>query len=120
MLTKIVVFIMSLVLSITSALGLNFSAPAEEAAEVKNVIILIGDGMGFNHLYATEKVHGVDLEILNRFQYYGEQMTRSASSPVTDSAAGGTALATGGRTMVFIPQILSVQLLFPHQLQKLQ
>lgn len=99
MFTKLVVFIMSLVISLTSALGLNFTAPEEEAAEVKNVIILIGDGMGFNHLHATEKVHGVDLSILNRFEYYGGQMTRSASSPVTDSAAGGTALATGTRTM---------------------
>lgn len=99
MLTKIIVAIMSLVLMISSAFGLEFTAPEEEASEVKNVIILIGDGMGFNHLHATEKVHGVDLSILNRFEYYGEQMTRSASSPVTDSAAGGTALATGGRTM---------------------
>lgn len=99
MFTKIVVLIMSLVITLTNMLGLNFVAPEEEAAEVKNVIILIGDGMGFNHLYATEKVHGVELSILNRFEYYGSQMTRSASSPVTDSAAGGTALATGGRTM---------------------
>lgn len=99
MFTKIVVLIMSFVVTFTTAFGLNFAAPAEEAEDVKNVIILIGDGMGFNHLYATEKVHGVELEILNRFEYYGEQRTRSASSPVTDSAAGGTALATGGRTM---------------------
>ena len=54
MFTKLVVLIMSLVISLTSALGLNFTAPEEEAAEVKNVIILIGDGMGFNHLHATE------------------------------------------------------------------
>ncbi len=99
MFTKIVVLIMSLVVTLTTALGLNFVAPEEEANEVKNVIILIGDGMGFNHLNATEKVHGTELSIFNRFQYYGEQMTRSASSPITDSAAGGTALATGSRTM---------------------
>lgn len=99
MFTKLVILIMSLVISLTNMMGLNFTAPEEEAAEVKNVIILIGDGMGFNHLNATEKVHGVDLSIFNRFEYYGEQMTRSASSPVTDSAAGGTALSTGSRTM---------------------
>lgn len=99
MFTKLVILIMSLVISLTNMMGLNFTAPAEEAAEVKNVIILIGDGMGFNHLNSTEKVHGVDLSIYNRFEYYGEQMTRSASSLVTDSAAGGTALAVGTRTM---------------------
>lgn len=99
MFTKIIVLIMSLVVTLTTTFGLNFIAPADEAEDVKNVIILIGDGMGFNHLNATEKVHGVDLSIFNRFEYYGEQMTRSASSPVTDSAAGGSALATGTRTM---------------------
>ena len=99
MFAKIVVLIMSFVLTFASTFGLGFTAPAEEAEDVKNVIILIGDGMGFNHLNSTEKVHGVDLSILNRFQYYGEQTTYSSSSPVTDSAAGGTALATGGKTI---------------------
>ena len=96
---KIVILIMSLVLTLTNTLGLNFVAPADEADDVKNVIILIGDGMGFNHLNSTEKVHGVDLSIYNRFEYYGEQTTRSASALVTDSAAGGTALAVGTKTI---------------------
>lgn len=99
MFAKIVVLIMSLVITISTTFGLNFVAPSEEAEEIKNVVILIGDGMGFNHLYSTEKVHGVELDILHRMEYYGEQKTRSASSLVTDSAAGGTALATGHRTM---------------------
>ncbi len=99
MFSKIVVLIMSLVIMLTNTLGLNFTAPAEEAEEVKNVIILIGDGMGFNHLHSTEKTHGVELQIFDRFEYYGEQMTRSASALVTDSAAGGTALAVGNRTI---------------------
>ncbi len=96
---KIVILIMSLVMTLTNTLGLNFVAPADEADDVKNVIILIGDGMGFNHLNSTEKVHGVDLSIYNRFEYYGEQTTRSASALVTDSAAGGTALAVGTKTI---------------------
>ncbi len=99
MFTKIIVSIMSFVIMFSSFFGLNFVAPADEAEEVKNVIIMIGDGMGFNHLYATEKVHGVELQMLDRMEYYGSQKTASASALVTDSAAGGTALATGGRTM---------------------
>ncbi len=99
MLAKIVVLIMSIVIAFSTTFGLNFTAPAEEAAEVKNVIIMIGDGMGFNHLYSTEKVYGVELQMLNRMEYYGEQKTRSADDDVTDSAAGGTALAVGTRTM---------------------
>ncbi len=99
MFTKIIVAIMSFVVMFSSFFGLNFIAPSDEAEEVKNVIIMIGDGMGFNHLYATEYTHGVKLQMLNRMEYYGSQQTASSSSPVTDSAAGGTALATGGRTI---------------------
>lgn len=101
---RIITFLMSFSLAMGTFVG-SFKKPTTESSDyyrndkIKNVIYLIGDGMGFNHLHATEKVHGVDLSIFNRFQYYGEQMTRSASSIVTDSAAGGTALATGGRTM---------------------
>ena len=90
---RVTAFFMSIFLFIASLFGIPYEK------KVQNVILLIGDGMGFNHLNATEKVHGVELSIFNRFQYYGEQMTRSASSPITDSAAGGTALATGSRTM---------------------
>lgn len=99
MFTKLIVSIMSFVVMFSSMFGLNFIAPSDEAEDTRNVIIMIGDGMGFNHLYATEQVHGVELDILNRMEYYGAQQTASASSLVTDSAAGGTALATGGRTM---------------------
>lgn len=99
MFTKIIVSIMTFVAMFSSIFGLNFIAPADEAEETKNVIILIGDGMGFNHLYATEQTHDVKLQMFNRMEYYGAQHTRSSSSDVTDSAAGGTALATGGRTI---------------------
>ena len=99
MFAKIIVSIMSFVIMFSSFFGLNFIAPSDEAENTKNVIIMIGDGMGFNHLYATEKAHGVELQVLDRMEYYGSQKTASSSSPVTDSAAGGTALATGGRTI---------------------
>ena len=99
MFTKIIVSIMSFVVMFSSFFGLDFIAPSDEAENTKNVIIMIGDGMGFNHLYATEYTHGVQLQMLNRMEYYGAQQTACSSSPVTDSAAGGTALATGGRTI---------------------
>lgn len=97
--TQIVAFIMSIVITITSSLGLVFVAPAEDAAEIDNVIIMIGDGMGWNHLYSTQNKHNVKLEMLEKTDYHGFSKTRSASDFVTDSAAGGTALATGSRTM---------------------
>ncbi len=96
---KIVAFIMSLVITITSSLGLVFIAPVEEAEKIENVIIMIGDGMGWNHLYATQNKYNIKLDMLEKTDYHGFSRTRSASSLVTDSAAGGTALSTGGRTM---------------------
>jgi len=66
-------------------------------SNIKNVIYLIGDGMGFNHLEKTKNERNVELT-MDTFEFQGESMTRSYSSSVTDSAAGGTALSSGVRT----------------------
>jgi len=68
-----------------------------KAAEIKNIIYLIGDGMGFNHLEKTKLERNTKL-VIDSFVFIGESRTRSLSSSVTDSAAAGTALATGSRT----------------------
>ncbi len=65
--------------------------------DIQNVIYLIGDGMGPLHLEKTKDELGIELT-MDIFPYQGYSMTRSASNTVTDSAAGGTALATGTRT----------------------
>ena len=76
-----------------------------DLAEVKNVIFLIGDGMGFNTLRMAEQLSGEDLQVLdpdNNFggwDYIGASKTRSATNAVTDSAAGATALSCGVRTV---------------------
>ena len=61
--------------------------------EVKNVIIMIGDGMGENHLEWTKAELGVELE-MDKMPYQGYSKTDSLSG-LTDSAAGGTALSCG-------------------------
>ena len=65
--------------------------------EVKNVIYLIGDGMGFGAvtslLYTEDDKTGFE-----QAPVIGLSETSSANDYVTDSAAGGTALATGTRT----------------------
>lgn len=76
-------------------------APADlrtDFKECKNVIFLIGDGMGFNSLEKTKYDCNVKLKGFNAFPYKGESMTHSANDDVTDSAAGGTALATATKT----------------------
>lgn len=65
--------------------------------DIKNVIYLIGDGMGFYHLQKAKNERAIDLA-MDTFEIRGDSMTRSFSAAVTDSAAGGTALATGVRT----------------------
>lgn len=97
----------SLIMSLSMMFGTTFGlfVPATTTApedyldsNIKNVIYLIGDGMGFNHLEKAKNERNIDL-IMDTFDYQGESMTRSFSNAVTDSAAGGTALATGVRTL---------------------
>ncbi len=63
----------------------------------KNVILMIGDGMGISHLFAGMTANGGKL-FLQNFKSIGLCQTQSADNYVTDSAAGGTALATGKKT----------------------
>lgn len=62
----------------------------------KNVIFLIGDGMGLAHVTLTDFVFG-DLNMM-KMPYTGFASTYSNSNTITDSAAAGTALSTGFKT----------------------
>jgi len=62
----------------------------------KNIILFIGDGMGVSHITAAKIVNGhLNME---RFRVVGLLTTHSQTDLVTDSAAAGTALATGFKT----------------------
>lgn len=63
-------------------------------AQPKNVIFFIGDGMGENQIDTAAMYNGGALSF-EGFPYQGWLSTHSADSSVTDSAAAGTALATG-------------------------
>ncbi len=63
----------------------------------KNIILMIGDGMGTTHLFAAYTANGGTLNITN-MPYSGFATTQSADNYTTDSAAAGTALSTGKRT----------------------
>ncbi len=63
----------------------------------KNIILLIGDGMGVSEVYAGLTANGGSLE-LEKCTHYGFSKTHSSSSYVTDSGAAGTAISTGVRT----------------------
>lgn len=67
------------------------------AIRPKNVIFLIGDGMGMAQVYAAMVANGNKLEV-ERCKHVGFSKTYCANRFVTDSGAGGTALATGVKT----------------------
>lgn len=63
----------------------------------KNVVFIIGDGMGLAHIYAGMVNNGNQLQ-MERFKNIGFSKTYSANNFTTDSGAGGTALACGIKT----------------------
>ena len=68
-----------------------------------SVIFMIGDGMGENHIKMAEK-NGMPTFIARSFIATGKSITRSQSvidktADATDSAASGTAMATGYKTL---------------------
>lgn len=73
--------------------------------KAKYVFLIIGDGMGLNQINGTE-MYQAELEgnigfkplVFTQFPNVGLLRTHSASNGVTDSAAAGTALATGSKT----------------------
>ena len=74
------------------------SVKEPKGKKVKNIIFMIGDGMGLEQLSTAWIVNGRHMNITDNFSKVGLQWTYSASKLVTDSAAAGTALATGSKT----------------------
>jgi alkaline phosphatase len=64
---------------------------------VRNVILMIGDGMGLYHQYAAYTANKGNLTI-ERCQSVGLVKTFAANNYTTDSAAAGTAIACGEKT----------------------
>lgn len=63
----------------------------------KNIILLVGDGMGITQITAALYMNNNKLN-LERFSIIGLHKTHSGSHLVTDSAAGATAMACGVKT----------------------
>jgi len=99
---KVTASLMSAIISFGVSLGVYIPATTENAknyydSNIKNVIFLIGDEMGYNHLEKTKLERNVTLT-MDAFTIQGSSRTRSLTNDVTDSAAGGTALSCGIRT----------------------
>lgn len=102
---RLLLIIVAIILVITLAtaavlFALNYvdsGVYPESSARPKNVILLIGDGMGENHIEAGNIYRSNKLN-MERFAVIGEVMTRSLTPGATDSAAAATAMATGVKT----------------------
>lgn len=82
---------------IQTSFAQNQSDSTIPTTHAKNIILMIGDGMGIPQIYAAMAATSDNLNIL-RCKNTALVKTLSANDDVTDSAAAGTALATGSKT----------------------
>ena len=94
---------MKRIYSFIAAMLFVLAAMAE--GQAKYVFYFIGDGMGVNQINVTETYLaalkgriGIEPILMSEFPVVGLVNTYSATNGVTDSAAGGTALASGHKT----------------------
>ena len=92
----------ALLMVLSSWLPLNGQLEGEKAERPKNVILLIGDGMGISQVssaYYFKDEKDADREpSFSRFKYIGLAKTSSGREVVTQSPAAATAMATGYKT----------------------
>ena len=83
------------IISLSIIFAAAFSAKAQE---VKNIIYLIGDGMGLTSVSMMLIENNYEPTIFDKADNIALQKSYSLDNRVTDSAASGTALATGHKT----------------------
>jgi alkaline phosphatase len=102
--TTLLVGIIILILGFSACLE---KAIQEEAKSLKYMFLFIGDGMGLSQIHSAEIMEGAlnsdEIEIqklsFSKFPGTGIMTTFSSNSYITDSAAAGTAMASGKKTV---------------------
>ena len=84
--------------TLSTLAALLLSVAVVSAQEVKSIIYLIGDGMGLSSVSMMQVENGYSAIIFDKADNVALQKTYSADNRVTDSAASGTALASGYKT----------------------
>ena len=97
---KITILLLAVIVSIVYSTAPDFRTDAASSGNKgdlpRNIILFIGDGMGVSHITAAKTVMGrLQME---RFDLCGLVTTHPYGGFITDSAASGTALATGHKT----------------------
>ncbi len=83
--------------SSTKKVGVDYQAVVM-ADRPKNIILLIGDGMGVAQVSAHMYWQGVGTTVFEKFPVIGFHKSYSCDDLVTDSAAGATAFSCGKKT----------------------
>ena len=76
---------------------LTFSLTLQAQDKSTNIILMIGDGMGLTQISAGMYANN-NKTVLEEFTYVGLSKTYATGKLITDSAASGTAMATGVKT----------------------
>ncbi len=96
------IFFISFIGLISFSPKVEIEKPKPNKLKAKYVFLFIGDGMGMAHIYITNeylKLHKQPQLSFINFPYYAFTTTFCADSMrITDSAAAGTAIATGSKT----------------------
>lgn len=88
---------LAMILSCSTIFSQNSDSSPAQNDKARNIILMIGDGMGVAQIYAglTANKGWLNLE---RFRSIGFSKTNSANRYITESAAGATAISTGVKT----------------------
>lgn len=87
---------MALLVPLVSCQSTQSNTAAENIEPPKNIILLIGDGMGYSQITAAEYEFGP--LVMTSLPHHGMTTTYASDSKVTDSASSATAFATGYKT----------------------
>ncbi|MFM8685303.1 MAG: alkaline phosphatase, partial [Bacteroidota bacterium] len=86
----------------TTALLWGWTMEAQGTGKPRNIIMIIGDGMGHTQVSAAylhqTQGSGDGSWNMGRFTHFGYSVTTSSGALITDSGAGATALSTGRKT----------------------
>ena len=92
---KVIILILCLLPLMASAQRAKKTPSAPTVPQPRNVIFIVGDGMGTAQVYTSIVAQRSTPSAFLRFPYTGFSRTYSHNRYTTDSGAGGTALMTG-------------------------
>lgn len=92
---KKIFFVALTLLTVATSCSTHTTMPTTSQHNPKNVILIVGDGMGTAQVYSSVVAQQGDNSQFLRFPYTGFSRTYSKNKYTTDSGAGGSALMTG-------------------------